>query len=145
MSNNISTFSKPGTFPKILQALMSQEINLKFQRSFVTTKATWYLYYSLFPLHSHSTRGRRSRGLASSGLAPTAGQTAVVVPPLLSGDTPKYNKEYIIIQQSKKFHVSEAAKFFVLVCKKWCFFNSVWNNLINWLTRQHLATSREIF
>jgi len=29
--------------------------------------------------------------------------------------------------------------------QKGAFFNSVWNNLINWLGRQHLATSSEIF
>lgn len=145
MSNNISTFSKPGTFPKILQAPISQEINLEFQKSFVTTEAAWYLYYSLSPPRPHSMQGGQSRGLASSGLAPIAGQTSITVPSLLSGDNPKSNKEYIITQQSTKFHVSEAAKFFTLVCKKWYFFSSVWNNLINWLRRQHLATSREIF
>lgn len=88
--------------------------------------------------------GRMGQRLASSGPAPAAGQTDVMGPSLPLGDIPKYNKEYKIVRQSQKFHLREAAKFFPLVCKK-CFFNSVWNNLINWLTRQHLATSREIF
>lgn len=109
MSNNISTFSKPGTRPKILQALISREINPEFQKTFVTTPATRYLSRSI-------SRTPAARDAAGAGLLQSGVPAAAPGPAPLRG-TPEHHREPTTTGQSKGLHGSEAADFLALHAK----------------------------
>lgn len=136
MSNNISTFSKPGTRPKILQALISREINPEFQKTFVTTPATRYLSRSI-------SRTPAARDAAGAGLLQSGVPAAAPGPAPLRG-TPEHHREPTTTGQSKGAPQERGCRFLSAACKRWCFLCSVWSNLIYRLTRRHLATSRAI-
>lgn len=133
MSNNISTFSKPGTRPKILQALISREINPEFQKTFVTTPATRYLSRSI----SRCTQRGRGWAPAEQGARCRPGTSPAPRHPR----TPSGADDHRAEQRAPR---ERGCRFLSAACKRWCFLCSVWSNLIYWLTRRHLATSRAI-
>lgn len=133
MSDSISTFSE------LLELLLkccreSLEKSIQNFRQVLLLPKQPISLPSAFPfLMEHTEEG--------AGIPRPGSHCTNVTVPFLLWETPRYNQEYGIIQQGK----TSPLAMLLLLWEKWCFFNSVRSNWINWFTRQHFATSREIF